>query len=78
MGGGRSYFLKANESGKRIDNRDLIKEWKEKMNTNNLKAKYVTNLTDFRQLKPRGYDHLLGKQKFVKSPKSHIFCHLFY
>jgi len=64
MGGGRRNFLK-NEStpgseGYRNDNRDLIQEWQQKMVAQKKTHKYVTNLTDFRNLQPNQYEHLLG------------------
>lgn len=51
-----------NEGGKRIDNRSLIQEWKNKMKEGQLNAKYVTNLSDFRSLKPKEYEHLLSNR----------------
>ena len=67
FGGGRRKFL-SNETmdfyekktGQRIDGRNLIDEWIKKMESNNLKHKFLWNLTDFQNLKPLQYDHILG------------------
>lgn len=47
--------------GDRIDGRNLIDEWIEKMKSKNLRHKYLWNITDFKSLKPNQYDHILGK-----------------
>jgi alkaline phosphatase len=67
MGGGRKNFITTNDKdfladkkGLRIDNRNLINEWNMKMEKTNLKHKFLWNYTDFTQLKPSQYDHVLG------------------
>lgn len=67
MGGGRRNFLKkeAGSPGLRIDNRNLIQEWEQKMIALKKTHKYVTNLTSFRDLKPNQYEHLLGRCIFA-------------
>ena len=68
MGGGRKNFMTtndqdflANKKGSRIDKRNLINEWNSNMENNKLKHKFLWNYTDFMQLKPNQYDHVLGK-----------------
>ena len=67
MGGGRSNFLPTNapdpeapdnskRNGKRLDGRDLTKEWTANRNS----AKYVWNREQFAAVDPRSTDHLLG------------------
>ena len=64
MGGGQRKFLYNSADGllkgDRKDSRNLIQEWKDKMAQSNLKAKYVSNLSEFNDLKPNQYDHVLG------------------
>ena len=68
MGGGRKNFItnndqdfsEKNKKGLRIDNRNLINEWNQNMEDKNLKHKFIWNYTDFSQLKPNQYDHVLG------------------
>ena len=71
MGGGRNKFMKdvdkdplEEEYGHRVDNRDLIKEWSDKMRKKNLTHKYVSNLNEFNALKPNQYEHVLGRHVF--------------
>lgn len=69
FGGGRKKFLpkeKAdmanhNQTGERIDGRDLINEWSQKMEKQNKTYKYIWNATDFRNTNMKDYDHVLGK-----------------
>jgi alkaline phosphatase len=67
MGGGRYNFLPTNapdpeapenpkRNGKRLDKRDLTKEWLAKFE----KSKYVWNREQFEAVDPRNTDHLLG------------------
>ena len=69
LAGGRKMFLPkgttdldGNElhSGLRIDNRNLIDEWKQKMIRNNKRFKFVWNATDLRKSEFRNYEHVLG------------------
>ena len=68
LAGGRNKFLSKNDfdysemnkTGTRTDNRNLINEWIQKMKLNNKKHKFLWNLTDFNQLRPNQYDHILG------------------
>ena len=71
--GGRIKFLPNSESdpsnsslrGDRIDGRNLINEWEEKMQKKNLKHKFIGNLSDFQNLKPgEDFDHILGLLSF--------------
>ncbi len=80
MGGGRRNFLKKGPGspGYRIDNRDLIEEWKQKMQAQNKKHTYVTNLTDFRALKPNQYDHMLGTYQIIGSNFFNFFLSIDY
>ncbi len=65
MGGGRSKFLNKtqynlnstySETGDRIDNRNLIEEWKNK----GKKYKFIWKRNEFDQLKPNQDEHILG------------------
>ena len=68
FGGGRNNFLRVNDTdykdnrkkGNRVDNRNLIKEWEEKMTNKNIRHKFIWNYTDFTNLNPKDYDKLLG------------------
>ena len=68
FGGGRRKFLRNTDSdhkdplkkGDRIDNRNLIDEWTDKMRRQNLQHKFLWNKTDFLNLRPYEYDHILG------------------
>lgn len=69
FGGGRVKFLPKNESdpgnankkGDRVDGRNLINEWQEKMKRANRKHKVVLDKTSFDQLDPNeNYDHVLA------------------
>ena len=67
MGGGRRNFIRNTDQdylngkkGARIDNRNLIDEWNRKMEAQKAKHKFLWNLTEFEQLKPNQYDHVLG------------------
>lgn len=68
MGGGRRKFTRkedrdpvANRFGDRIDGRDLISEWQNKMQSKNKTHKYIWNIDEFKNLKPKQYEHVLGK-----------------
>ncbi|MEZ5984119.1 MAG: alkaline phosphatase [Parvularculaceae bacterium] len=64
MGGGRAYFMTAEEhdpeyperSGRRRDGRDLTQEWTKK----SADASYVWNKSDFSAIDPKKTSHLLG------------------
>lgn len=66
--GGRRKFMRIDEHdyseadkiGDRIDNRSLINDWQHEMEQKNKTHKFVWNLTDFNNLKPNQYDHVLG------------------
>ncbi|RMZ99235.1 alkaline phosphatase-like [Brachionus plicatilis] len=68
FGGGRRKFLRKedrdyhewNKTGERVDNRNLINDWHEKMERMNKTHKFVWNISDFKNLKPNQYDHVLG------------------
>lgn len=69
LAGGRKMFLPKdvvdydqNKShiGLRIDNRNLINEWSEKMKLNNKRFKFLWNATDFRKTEFKNYEHILG------------------
>jgi alkaline phosphatase len=68
VGGGRRKFMKTtdrdykliNKFGDRIDNRNLIDEWSAKMASANKTYKFIWNITDFQQLEPNKYEHILG------------------
>jgi len=73
MGGGRRKFLRKEDSdyanatlkGDRADNRNLIDEWKQKMKSQNLKHKFLWNITDFKSLNPNdNYDRILGLMSY--------------
>lgn len=49
-----------NKTGERVDNRNLINDWHEKMELMNKTHKFVWNISDFKNLKPNQYDHVLG------------------
>ena len=65
LGGGRRNFIPdtqndveyPNTKGSRIDNRDLIQEWKS-LNLKN--SAYVWNMSDFNAIDPKKTDHLFG------------------
>ncbi|MCF6300883.1 MAG: alkaline phosphatase, partial [Proteobacteria bacterium] len=64
MGGGRTKFIPSsvsdpeykNQSGERLDNRDLMKEWKSKYKD----SEVVWNKEQFKQVKAKETKHLLG------------------
>lgn len=68
FGGGRRKFLTTNDTdyldkiktGDRIDNRNLIKIWEEKIALKGLRPKFLWNLSDFENLKADEYNHVLG------------------
>lgn len=68
FGGGRAKFMKDDESdptnpelkGARKDGRNLIEEWKTKLNKGKTKATYVSNVEEFKNLKVGDQDHVLG------------------
>lgn len=49
--------------GDRIDGRNLIEEWHQIMEKKNLKHKFIWNISDFHDLKPNQFDHILGKTR---------------
>lgn len=53
-------YLEKDKQGDRIDNRNLIDEWIEKMTRENKRHKFVWNIEDFKSLQPNEYDHILG------------------
>lgn len=66
--GGRKKFMrntdrdyKTGKGGDRKDGRNLIDEWNHAMHLANISHKFVWNISDFEQLKPSQYDHVLGK-----------------
>lgn len=68
FGGGRGHFLPntekdfiANFTGSRIDKRNLINEWEERMKRLNIAHKFIWNAHDFRKTNFKLYDHILGK-----------------
>lgn len=46
--------------GDRIDNRNLIEEWLDKMEKGGQKHKFLWNISDFETLNSENYDHILG------------------
>ena len=65
MGGGRKKFINQtnyllnntySETGDRIDNRNLIQEWKNKGDN----YKFIWTRNEFDALKPKQNDHILG------------------
>lgn len=47
--------------GDRVDNRNLIDEWRGKMEKEKLKHKFIWNIGQFNSLKfDQDYDHILG------------------
>jgi alkaline phosphatase len=67
FGGGRKKFLrtsdpdpKSGKLGERIDGRNLIEEWQNKMKSEGRTYKYIWNLTEFENLKPGQYERVLG------------------
>ncbi|RNA41849.1 alkaline tissue-nonspecific isozyme [Brachionus plicatilis] len=67
LAGGRKKFLSNNHKdygssfkGDRIDGRNLIEEWQTKMEKQMLKHKFLWNISDFHDLKPNQYMHILG------------------
>lgn len=53
------YYDK-NLTGLRIDNRNLIKEWEEKMVSMNKSHKFIWNITDFQATDYERHEHVLG------------------
>jgi hypothetical protein len=49
-------------NGSRIDNRNLIEEWDEKMKEMNRKHKFIWNASDFRETNLNDYQQVLGFQ----------------
>jgi len=68
FGGGRKMFLtndsidyyESQKKGLRIDGRNLISEWEDKMLSMNKTYKFIWNYTDFRRTDYKRYDHILG------------------
>lgn len=74
FGGGRNKFLSKtsyelnstySESGDRIDARNLISDWIDKMKNENKRFNFLWNKTSFDLLKPNEYDHILGNFIFA-------------
>lgn len=69
MGGGlqkfgnTTNFIVNNCTGDRIDRRNLVQEWNDKMTTSGRRHAFVSNRNDFMALNTANYDHILGKQK---------------
>ena len=55
-----SDYKDPTKKGDRTDNRNLIDEWENKMRSKNLKHKFIWNMTEFMNLEPYKYDHVLG------------------
>ena len=68
MGGGLSKFLPATGSkygkGNRLE-QDLVEEWKKEKESRNVKATYVSNVTELQQVDESKTDYLLGKKDYV-------------
>ena len=47
--------------GVRVDNRNLIDDWVNKMKSQNKSHKLIWNSTEFRNTNMRDYDHILGE-----------------
>jgi alkaline phosphatase len=68
FGGGRAYLTPNNESdiynktlkGRRVDGRNLVNEWINKMESEKKAYKYLWNATDLLNLDENKYDHVLG------------------
>ncbi|CAF0976264.1 unnamed protein product [Brachionus calyciflorus] len=71
LGGGRSKFIPntirdptAKSTGSRIDRKYLLREWVDKMITNNKTHKFISNASDFRSTNFSEYEHILGLLAF--------------
>lgn len=54
---------KVNATGDRIDQRNLIEEWKEIMTSKNKAHKFIWNASDFRSTDMTKYDHVMGNAR---------------
>jgi hypothetical protein len=50
----------SNQTGSRVDNRNLIDDWLGLMHRKNKTHKFMWNAADLRNLDTNGYDHVLG------------------
>lgn len=71
FGGGRRKFTPntltdpvSNKKGDRIDGRNLIDEWKTKMENGKARHKYITTREELLNLNSNDYDHVLGLFNF--------------
>lgn len=67
FGGGRTRFTPkglvdydGKDNGSRVDGRNLIKEWEEKMEAKGNAYKFIWNATQLRNLEVNQYDYVLG------------------
>ncbi|CAF1110649.1 unnamed protein product, partial [Brachionus calyciflorus] len=67
FGGGRKKFTPNNftdevskRKGERIDGRNLIQEWKNKMESQKARYSYISNREELNNLNSNEYDHVLG------------------
>jgi hypothetical protein len=67
LGGGRKAFLPntvkdfvANESGIRVDSRNLIDDWLVTMRASSKAHKFIWNASDLRNFDHNQYDHVFG------------------
>ncbi len=69
LGGGLRKFIRQGDDegylineckGDRIDNRNLIEEWKTKMTEKNRRHTFIWNRNDFMALNITDYDHIFG------------------
>lgn len=51
------------KTGDRIDGRNLIQEWEDKMKNENKKFKYLTTRDELNNLNSKDFDHVFGKLK---------------
>lgn len=56
----KQTILNTCKIGTRIDNRNLIQEWEEKMISLNKTYKFIWNASDFRNTSLKEYDHVLA------------------
>lgn len=56
LGGGRSHFLPESKKGKRLDNRDLISEWRKLYPD----GQYIQDEAGLKKIKPQETQHLFG------------------
>ena len=59
--GGRMKFLPKDEGGDRMDGKNLVNQWTDKMNKTKNKFKYLSTYDEFQKLKPsENYQYILG------------------